>query len=61
MSYLVQAAMFLRIRKLLGDVAVKDDENLQYYDVFLRSMSLLHYCIYLLFFMIWFRIELVYL
>ena len=60
MSYLVQAALFLRIRKHLGDKDLSEESN-QMYDLYLRIVSMAHQSIYLLFFLIIFRIESVYL
>ena len=60
MSYLVQAALFLRIRKRLGNEELSNENN-QLYELYLRYITILHFAIYLLFFMIWFRIEAVYL
>lgn len=60
MSYLVQAALFLRIRKHLGDKELSEESN-QMYDLYLRIVSIAHQSIYLMFFLINFRIESVYL
>ena len=53
--YLVQAALFSRVRKLIGDKIVSDDFDVEY-DVYLRLVSCVQWLIYLSFFIIIFII-----
>lgn len=60
LGYLVQAALFLKIRKHVGPKTINKQFN-QTYDVYIRTVSVVHWLMYLLFYIIVFKIQIIYL
>ena len=56
LGYLIQAALFLRIRKSIGKNKINEQDT-QTYDAFIRIISVVHWILYLLFFIMVFKIH----
>jgi len=59
MGYLAQATLFIRIRKAIGDKQFNLVDT-QKYDLLIRIVSVVHWNIYMLFFVIIFKVEAVF-
>ena len=60
LGYLIQAALFLKIRQSVGGKQINRQFTVNY-DIYLRFVSIGHWLMYLLFYVIVYRIQIIYL